>query len=147
MKTNINISAVTNRKDYDDAYAESWAGRLRNARHYQNRSIAPLTDLDELEKACKGRCPTCGEKASRDDLQISHWIPDGQLSKNNTFLQCGKCNNFQRSIQINFLIFKKVTGMTFLKYYQKHEDSLIEQLNLTPKDVQRIWNRINSIKS
>jgi hypothetical protein len=81
------------------------------------------------------------------NMQISHWVAKGSLTAQNCFLSCASCNLMQRSIQINFLIFKKVTGMTFLKYYQKHEDSLIEQLNLSDKDVKRIWNRINQLNS
>jgi len=156
MKTNININTNINRQGYDKAYQNSWAGRLRTAKQYQERSIAPLTakdnltvaDLEMLEKMSNGKCPCCGEKFnSQSEMQISHWVAKGNLNAGNIFLSCADCNSMQRQIQINFLVFKKITNMTFLKYFQKNPDLLIEQLNLNEKDVKRICNRIEKLNS
>lgn len=156
MKTNININSVTNKKDYDKAYQNSWAGRLRSARQYSERSLGcdnnkdtlTVADLEKLEKMSDGFCPCCGERFnSAKEMQISHWVAKGNLTAGNIFLSCADCNSMQRSIQINFLVFKKITGMTFLKYFQKNEKALIESMNLTEKDVKRIWNRIEKLNS
>ncbi len=58
MKTNININTATNRKDYDKAYQSTWAGRLRSAKQYSERTIGSdsgkdtltVADLEKLEK-------------------------------------------------------------------------------------------------